>query len=141
MLFICTKIKNVAVAFLVLLVFETTSKKKQKILLCEQSCCCHTLGTRKKLQNPSMRTILLLSRPWNTKKVAKPLYANNLVVITPSEHEKSYKTPLYEQSCCYYTLGTRKKLQNPSIRTILLLLHPWNTKKDWSEKNLALKKF
>ena len=67
MLFICTKIKNVAVAFLVLLVFETTSKKKQKILPCEQSCCCHVLRTRKKLQKP---------------------HTYNLVVITPLEHEK-----------------------------------------------------
>ena len=68
MLFICSKIKNIAVALLILLVFETTSKKKQKILPCEQSCCCHALGTRKKLQNP--------------------LHTNNLVVITPSKHEK-----------------------------------------------------
>ena len=35
-------------------------EKKQKIILCEQSCCCHALGTRKKLQNSPIRTILLL---------------------------------------------------------------------------------
>ena len=58
---ILMKIKNIAVAFLVLSVVLTT---KKKILLCGQSCCCHALGTRKKLQNPSpIRTILLLSRP------------------------------------------------------------------------------
>ena len=51
---------------------------------------------------------------------------NNLVVVTPLEHEK--------------------KLQKPPIRTILLLSRPWNTKKilvrknNWSEKKLGAKK-
>ena len=49
MLFICTKIENVAVALLVLLVFEATLKKKQTFP-CERYCCCHALGTRKNLQ-------------------------------------------------------------------------------------------
>ena len=78
------KIKNVAVAFLVLLVVLTTDKNK------------------------------------------KSSYVNNLVVITPLEHEKSYKTPPYEQSCCYHALGTRKN---------------FCAKKNWSEKNLTRKKF
>ena len=54
MLFICTKIKNVVVALLVLLVFETTSKKLQNPSPYEQSCCYHALRTRKKLQNPPL---------------------------------------------------------------------------------------
>ena len=52
MLFICTKINNIVVALLVLLVFETTSKKLQTPSPYEQSCCYHALRTRKKLQNP-----------------------------------------------------------------------------------------
>ena len=109
MLFICTKTKNIAVAFLVLLVFKTTSKKKTK--------------------NPPMWTILLLSRPWNTKKVTIPPHTNNLVVITPLEYEKSYKTPLCEQSCCYHALGTRK---NFGAKKKL------ERKKIWLEKNSNL---
>ena len=86
MLFICTKIKNVAVALLVLLVVLTTDKNKKSSYV--NNLVVLTPLEYEKSYNPPIRKILLLSRPWNTKKVTKPLYANNLVVITPLEHEK-----------------------------------------------------
>ena len=72
-----------------------------------------------KIKNVAV-ALLVLFVVLTTKKNKKSSYVNNLVVITPLEHEKSYKTPPYEQSCCYHA--------------------PWNTKKNWSEKNLAQKK-
>ena len=84
MLFICTKIKNVAVALLVLLVFETMSKKNKK---------------------SSHVNNLVVITPLEHEKSYKPLHANNLVVITPLEHEKIFAQ-----------------------------------KKNWRENNLALKK-
>ena len=57
---ILMKIKNIAVAFLVLLVVLTTKKTK----------------------NPPMWTILLLPRRWNTKIVTKPLPIRTILLLS-----------------------------------------------------------
>ena len=88
MLFICIKIKNVAVALLVLLVVLTTNKNKK---------------------SSYVNNLVVVTPLEHEKSYKTPPHTNNLVVITPLEHEKSYKTPLCEQSCCYHALGTRKK--------------------------------
>ena len=92
MLFICTKIKNVAVVFLVLLVFKTRSKKKQKILPCEQSCCCHTLGTRKKLQNsPPYEQSCCYHALGTRKKIGAKINSNFLIEVNDT---KKFLRPL-----------------------------------------------
>ena len=91
--------------------------KNQKILPCEQSCCFHALGTRKKLQNPHIRTILLLSRPWNTKKVTNPSMRTILLLSRPWNTKKFWcekKIGAKKNSKFFIEVNDKKNFLDPS---------------------------
>ena len=83
------KIKNVAVAFLVLLLVLTTDKNKKFSYV--NNLVVVTPLEHEKSYNPPIRTILLLSRPWNTKKVTKLPIRTILLLSHPWNTKKIWR--------------------------------------------------
>ena len=89
-----------------------------------------------KIKNVAVAFLVLTTK----KKNKKSSYVNNLVVIRPLEHEKSYRPPHTNNLCCYHALGTRKKLQTPHANNLVVITSLEHEKKFGVKKKLERKK-